>query len=796
MEPTNIEVVLLLLFVVFCSRVVPDGVTENVSSSSRPSVVNIGAILSFDSTIGRVAKIALEAAMDDVNSNSSVLHGTKLVIKMQNSNCSGFVGIVEALQFMETNTIAIIGPQSSVIAQVISQVANELQVPMLSFAATDPTLSSLQFPFFIRTTQSDLYQMSAVAEMVDYYGWREVVAIFIDDDYGRNGVAALANKLAERRCRISYKAGIPAGGGISRGAISDILVKVALMESRVIVVHANPDSGLMVFSVAHYLGMMDNGYVWIATDWLSSLLDSSSLHPSQSMDSVQGVLTLRQHTMDSERNRAFFSRWKRLTGGSSFGLNSYGLYAYDTVWLVAHAIDAFFGQGGTISFSNDAKIRDAEGGGLHLEAMKIFDGGKKLLSNIQETDIIGLTGQMKFQPDGSLFRPAYDIINVIGTGYRLIGYWSNHSGLSVVPPEALYEKPPNRSYANQQLLSAIWPGEATTKPRGWVFPNHGKELRIGVPKRVGFREFVSQVRGTNLTKGFCIDVFTAAVNLLPYGVPYRFIPYGDGLKNPSYTELVNLITSDVFDAVVGDITIVTNRTKIVDYTQPYIMSGLVVVAPIRNLKSGAWAFLRPFTPAICCATGAFSLLVGAVIWLVEHRTNDEFRGPPRKQIITTLWFSLSSLIFPHRHSTMSSLGRFVITIWLFVALIVKASYIASLTSILTVHEMSSPIRGIESLRKGGGRIGYQVGSFSEHYLTEQLGISKSRLLPLGSAEEYALALERGPGKGGGVAAVVDEFPYVNLFLSTHCKFRIVGQPFTKSGWGFVSNFLITTRPYF
>lgn len=67
----------------------------NVSSSSRPAVVNIGAIFTFDSTIGKVAKIAMEEAVKDVNANSSILHGTKLVLHMQNSNCSGFDGMVQ-----------------------------------------------------------------------------------------------------------------------------------------------------------------------------------------------------------------------------------------------------------------------------------------------------------------------------------------------------------------------------------------------------------------------------------------------------------------------------------------------------------------------------------------------------------------------------------------------------------------------------------------------------------------------------------------------------------------------------
>ncbi|CAA3025125.1 glutamate receptor [Olea europaea subsp. europaea] len=683
---------------------------------------------------------------------------------------------------METDAIAIIGPQSSVVAHNILYVANELQTPFLSFAATDPSLSSLQFPYFIRTTQSDLHQMNALAEIVDYYGWREVIVIFLDDDYGRNGLSALDDALAARRCRVSYKEGIPPGD-VSQSGIMDILVKIAMMESRVIVLHAYPAAGLMVFSVAQYLGMVGDGYVWIATDWLSTVLDSSSPLRSETItDVMQGVLVLRQHTADSEKKRAFSARLNKLTGGSLW-LNSYALYAYDTVWLVAHAIDSFFNQGGVISFSNDSSLLSLERTDLHLEALNIFDGGPLLLKNILQSDFVGLTGHVKFNPDKSLIFPAYDIINIIGTGVRQIGYWSNYSGLSTVPPENLYSRPPNRSSANQQLYSVVWPGQTVSKPRGWVFPNNGKQLRIGVPNRVSYREFVSQVPGTNTFKGFCIDVFTTAVNLLPYAVPYQFIPYGNGHENPSYTELVKSITTGLFDGVVGDIAIVTNRTKVVDFTLPFATSGLVVVVPFKRLSTGAWAFLRPFSATLWGVSALFFLLIGIVVWILEHRTNDEFRGPPKKQLITILWFSLSTLFFAHKENTVTTLGRLVLLLWLFVVLIINSSYTASLTSILTVQKLYSPVSGIESLKKGDEPIGYQVGSFAEHYLTEEIGISKSRLRALGSPEEYATALQRGPAKGG-VVAVVDERPYVELFLSSQCKFRIVGQTFTKSGWGF------------
>lgn len=135
--------------------------------------------------------------------------------------------------------------------------------------------------------------------------------------------------------------------------------------------------------------------------------------------------------------------------------------------------------------------------------------------------------------------------------------------------------------------------------------------------------------------------------------------------------------------------------------------------------------------------------------------------------------------------TRSTLGRFVIIIWLFVVLIIQSSYTASLTSILTVQQLTSPITGIDNLIASDEPIGFQVGSFAESYLVHELGVSPSRLKALGTPDEYKQALDLGPRKGG-VVAIVDELPYVELFLLQHDKVAIVGAEFTKSGWGFVS----------
>ncbi|KAK9034167.1 hypothetical protein V6N11_050342 [Hibiscus sabdariffa] len=665
--------------------------------------------------IGQAAKPAIQAAIDDVNSSPNILNGIQLKLILCDTNCSGFVGTMEALQLMESDVVVAIGPQSSGIAHVISHVVNELHVPLVSFGATDPTLSSMQYPYFLRTTHSDYFQMYAIADIVEYYGWREVIAIFVDDDYGRGGISVLGDALAKKRSKISYKAAFSPGDDGSK--INDLLVEVNLMESRVYVVHVNPDTGLNIFSVAKSLNMMDDGYVWIATDWLPTQLDSMEFVDSYTMNLLQGVVTLRHYTPDTNLKKKFISRWKGSVG--SAGFNSYALYAYDSVWLVAHALKVFLNEGGNLSFSYDSNLQDTNSSMLHLSSLRVFNGGEKLHQTLLRMNFTGLSGQIQFNPDKHLVHPAYDILNVVGTGTRRIGYWSNYSHLSIVPPETLYSKPSNTSTSSQHLYSVIWPGDAITTPRGWVFPNNGQPLRIVVPNRVGYREFASKDASPQGVRGFCIDVFEAAISLLPYAVPHTYMLFGNGKRNPSYDDLVYKVSQNVYDVAVGDITIVTNRTKIVDFTQPYMESGLVVVVSMKEAKSNPWAFLKPFTREM---------------W---------------QQLITICWFSFSTMFFSHRENTLTS-----------------------------------GIQGIDSLISSTEPIGIQDGSFALNYLVNELSISPSRIVKLKNPEAYLRALDLGP-KRGGVAAIVDELPYIELFLSTtNCLYKIVGPEFTKSGWGF------------
>ena len=65
------------------------------AAGARPSEVAVGALFTYDSTIGRAAQLAIELAVDDVNADAKVLSGTKLNLMPMDTDCSGFLGTIK-----------------------------------------------------------------------------------------------------------------------------------------------------------------------------------------------------------------------------------------------------------------------------------------------------------------------------------------------------------------------------------------------------------------------------------------------------------------------------------------------------------------------------------------------------------------------------------------------------------------------------------------------------------------------------------------------------------------------------
>ena len=134
---------------------------------------------------------------------------------------------------------AIIGPESSMQAKFIINLGEKAQVPIIAFSATSPSLTSLQSPYFFQATQNSSSQVKAISAIVQAFGWREVVPIYTDNEYGQGMIPflidALIDALQEVNACVPYRSFIPPLA--SDDQIGQELYKLMTMQTRVFIAH-------------------------------------------------------------------------------------------------------------------------------------------------------------------------------------------------------------------------------------------------------------------------------------------------------------------------------------------------------------------------------------------------------------------------------------------------------------------------------------------------------------------------------------------------------------------------------
>lgn len=123
----------------------------------------------------------------------------------------------------------------------------------------------------------------------------------------------------------------------------------------------------------------------------------------------------------------------------------------------------------------------------------------------------------------------------------------------------------------------------------------------------------------------------------------------------------------------------------------------------------------------------------------------------------------------------SNLSRFVIMVWMLVVLVLISSYTANLASMLTVQELQPTVTDVKDLINNGKYVGCQDGSYVAG-MSRNMGFENTRIKYYGTLEEYDEALRNG-SENGGVDAIMDELPYLKLFLRKYPqKYTLVVRP--------------------
>ncbi|KAI5342434.1 hypothetical protein L3X38_010309 [Prunus dulcis] len=306
--------------------------------------------------------------------------------------------------------------------------------------------------------------------------------VYIDNEFGEGVIPFLTDSLEEVDARVPYRSAISPSA--TDGQILEELYNLMTMQTRVFIVHMRTDLSSKLFAKAREIGMITEGYVWLTTNGIPNALGLSKFFSHQFHARCFGIQTYVPQTVKLEE---FMPWWKQQFQQDNptiidASIDVFGLWAYDSAFALAIAIEevgtATFGFQKTNASFNSAVLESFENGRV-----------KKLGSSANSS--IFLTPRRKL-------------------------------GLGPI----------------------IWPGDSLSVPKGWENPTNGKKLRVGVHVKDGFMELdkVMKDPSTNMTyvTGFGIDVFKAAVEMLPYALPYEFIPFAksDRTSGGTYNDLV------------------------------------------------------------------------------------------------------------------------------------------------------------------------------------------------------------------------------------------------------------------
>ncbi|XP_022756532.1 glutamate receptor 2.8-like [Durio zibethinus] len=613
--------------------------------------------------------------------------------------------------------------------------------------------------YLIITALADFSRLAkATVSILEKFERKEVMLIYEDMEYGHAIVPYLTDALENMGIQLSHKRAIPTSAQDFQ--ILRELEVLMTLQSKVFVVHMTTTLASRLLLVANKAGMMRKGFAWLVTDGLSNFVDT--MDPA-ALDSMKGVIGIRPYVPKTKALKDLKKRYKRLSlvkqNILASELNLFGLWVYDIIWALAMSVERI----GTVNsgFLKETKISP-----------------RRILEEISSTRFRGISGGFDLV-NGQLQPLEFEIFNLTGKGEKMIGYWTPDQGISRNLGSSRTAYPTSKN----KLKEIFTPGDTRRTLKTNDMPAVGKKLKIGVPFKTGFKEFVNihpgDKKGDKLP-GFSIEVFKAVweAMALPPTTDYEFETF-----DVSYDDLCCMVKDKIIGAAVGDISIVASRTNCVDFTLPYLQSGVNMLIKVsHDGPKDMWIFLKPLSWDLWLTIISICFFIGIVVWILERRENTEVSRSTRRLLGKICTVPFLSVAIPQRDMVVTNCSRMVLVIWIFLAFILMQSYTANLSSILTINKLQPTIPTIKELKTR--YVGYQNQSFVRDLLINQLGFNESMLRPYDSVDNYDEALSKG-SDNGGVDSIFDEIPYIKIFLAEYTSgYMMVGPTYTTDGLGF------------
>uniref|UniRef100_A0A3P8VA08 Glutamate receptor n=1 Tax=Cynoglossus semilaevis TaxID=244447 RepID=A0A3P8VA08_CYNSE len=320
---------------------------------------------------------------------------------------------------------------------------------------------------------------------------------------------------------------------------------------------------------------------------------------------------------------------------------------------------------------------------------------------------------LSFSEDGYQMHPKLVIILLNKERqWDRVGKWENGSLSMKYHVWPRYELYGGAATREDDHLSIVTLEEAPFVIVEDVDPLSGTCMRNTVPCRkqikTGNQTKESGIYIKRCCKGFCIDILKKIAKSVKFTYDLYLVTNGKHGKkiNGTWNGMVGEVVLKNAHMAVGSLTINEERSEVIDFSVPFIETGISVMVSRSNGTVSPSAFLEPFSADVWVMMFVMLLLVSAMaVFVFEYfspvgynRCLADGRDPhgPSFTIGKAIWL-LWGLVFNNSVPVQNPKGttsKIMVSVWAFFAVIFLASYTANLAAFMIQEEYVDQVTGL------------------------------------------------------------------------------------------------------
>nr|XP_034831518.1 glutamate receptor ionotropic, NMDA 2B [Maniola hyperantus]XP_034831519.1 glutamate receptor ionotropic, NMDA 2B [Maniola hyperantus] len=588
--------------------------------------------------------------------------------------------------------------RSTASAQYFLQLAGYLGIPVIAWNADNSGLEKHASHASLRLQLAPTieHQTAAMLSILERYKWHQfsvvTSAIAGHDDF----IQAVRERVSALQDRFKFT--ILNAVVVKKAADLNELVT---SEARVMLLYATREEAADILSSAGDLHLTGENFVWIVTQ---SVLGSITQLPHKFPIGMLGV---------------------------HFDTSSSSIIAEiaTAVKVFAYGVESYVSAPENVRYPLGTRLScSGEGTG---EAR--WSTGERFYRHLRNVSVEGESGKpsIEFTPDGELRAAELKIMNLRPTlGDQLV--WEEIGTWNSYPKERLVIK------------DIVWPGGLHTPPQGVPEKFHmritfleeppyinlappdpvsgrcsldrGVICRVAPEVEVAGLEAGTAHRNSSLYQccsGFCIDLLQQLAEHL--GFTYELVRVEDGrwgtLHHGKWNGLIAELVNKKTDMVLTSLIINSDRESVVDFSVPFMETGVAIVVAKRTGIISPTAFLEPFDTASWMLVGAVAIQAATFsIFFFEWLSPSGFdcstglnskRVPQNRFSLCRTYWIVWAVLFQasvHVDSPRGFTARFMTNMWAMFAVVFLAIYTANLAAFMITREEFHELSGLDDPR--------------------------------------------------------------------------------------------------